>query len=370
MFLDFGDKRVFTAQPVPANGAPARILYWTGTFQNEFFTADSLKPKQLEPGDALLGVTTTTDTQGRTIAIGIIPDILPDFEQRKNGWAHLMSLPRVWSLSADGATLLQKPLPELSKLRGENHHFQDLIVAESQTDYLTGTLGRHLEIRTTIEPGTATKTGIILAKSADNSEYTRIYWDLIAGILVIDRTKSSINSAAPSGFLTTPIAQNGQALDLHIFLDGSVLEVFINEERALSTRIFPEKPGSTGLDLFANGGTASFPALDIWEMKNMHDPSVAAVEAPGFLKKNAIENVFPNPSAGSFSIKINLPRAGNVAAQLFDMSGKTVVVQPFGRQEQGVSTLVFLPENLPAGAYFLQILHNGQSTGTAKIFKN
>lgn len=370
MFLDFGEKQIFTAQPVPGNGVPARILYWTGTFQNEFFTADSLKPKQLEPGDALLGVTTTTDTQGRTIAIGIIPDILPDFEQRKNGWAHLMSLPRVWSLSADGATLLQKPLPELSKLRGENHHFQDLAVAENQTDFLTGTLGRHLEIQMTIAPGTATKTGIVLAKSADNSEYTRIYWDLTAGILVIDRTKSSINSAAPSGFLTTPILQNGQALSLHIFLDGSVLEVFINDEKALSTRIFPEKPGSMGLDLFTVGGTATFLNLDVWEMKNMLDPSVTAVESPDFLKKNAIENVFPNPSAGSFSIKINLPQAGIVVVQLFDMSGKTVFVQPFGQQEQGISTLVFSPKNLHGGVYFLQILHNGQPSGTTKIFKN
>jgi sucrose-6-phosphate hydrolase SacC (GH32 family) len=369
MFLDFGQKRVFVAQPVPGNGAPARILYWTGTFQNEVFTADSIKPTQLEPGDALLGVTTTTDTQGRTIAIGIIPDILPDFEQRKNGWANLMSLPRIWSLSADGTRLLQKPLPELSKLRGENHSFQHLVVAENQANHLAGVLGRHLEIRTTIEPGTATKAGIILAKSADNSEYTRIYWDLTAGILVIDRTRSSVNSAAPSVFLTTPIQQNGQALNLHIFLDGSVLEVFINDEKALSTRIFPENPGSTGLDLYTQGGNATFSNLDVWEMKSMHDPSVTGVETPDFFIKSAIENVFPNPSDGSFFININLPGAGNVSAQLFDVFGKTIATQPFGQQEPGNSTLVFSPKNLPTGTYFLQMLHNGQPIGTTTIFK-
>lgn len=370
MFLDFGGKRVFTAQPVPSNGVPARILYWTGAFQNEVFTADSLKPKLLEPGDALLGVTTTTDTLGRTVAIGIIPDILPDVEQRKNGWAHLMSLPRVWSISADGGTLLQKPLPELAKLRGENHHFENLAVAQNQASFLAGIEGRHLEIRATIDPSATTKTGIVLAKSADNSEFTRIYWDLTAGILVIDRSKSSINSAAPKGFLTTPIPKNGQPLDLHIFLDGSVLEVFINEEKALSTRIYPEKTGSTGLDLFAEGGTATFQNLDIWKMKNMHDPSVTAVETPIFPKKNVVENVFPNPSGGSFFIKINLPKAGNVAARLLDISGKTVAAESFGRQESGVSTLVFLPKNLSDGAYFLQILHDGQPSGSTKIFKN
>ncbi len=54
------------------------------------------------------------------------------------------------------------------------------------------------------------------------------------------------------------------AIELHIFLDGSVLKVFINDEKTLSTRIFPEKPGSTGLDLFAEGGADTFQKLDVW----------------------------------------------------------------------------------------------------------
>lgn len=370
MFLNFGGKRVFTAQPVPYNGVPARILYWTGSFENEFFTADQTPPKQLEPGDALLGVTTTTDAAGRTIAIGIIPDILPGVEQRKNGWANLMSLPRVWSLSTDGTTLLQKPLPELDKLRGANHHFDHLEAAAGQTNLLPGIEGRHIEIRTTMDPGMASKAGIVVAKSADGTERTRIYWDVVAGILVVDRTHSSIHSNAPKSFLTANLSQApGQPLDLHIFLDGSVLEVFINHETALSTRIYPEKPGSIGLDLFAEGGTATFQHLDIWDMKSMLDPTVQVSETPEFLKKNAIEKVFPNPTTGAFWVGVNLPQAGNVTARLLNVLGKTVAVQSFGKMGAGSATLAFRENTLPAGAYFLQILADSKVVGSSTVVR-
>jgi sucrose-6-phosphate hydrolase SacC (GH32 family) len=366
--LTFGNKRVFTAQPTP-QGAPARILYWTGTFENEYFTADSIKPKLLEPGNALLGVTTTTDPQGNVIAIGIIPDMLPDYEQRKNGWANLMSLPRVWSLSADGGTLLQKPLPALEKLRGEHQHYDNSTVSENQTGFLPNTQGRHLELRTRIDPGTATKVGIILAKSDDNSEYTRVYWDVLAHILVIDRIHSSISTSAPSTFLTTPIEQNGQPLDLHMFLDGSVLEVFINDEKALSTRIYPEKISSIGLDLYAIGGTATFQNVDTWQMKNMHDPSVTAVESTLFLKKNTLESVFPNPTNGTFAVNINLAQPGNVKTRIVDIFGKTLDFEDFGEKEIGKTSLIFRQNELPSGAYFIQIFSNQKIFATTKIFK-
>jgi sucrose-6-phosphate hydrolase SacC (GH32 family) len=367
-FMTFGNKRVFTAQPVPHNGVSARILYWTGNFENEYFTPDQSQPKQLEPGDALLGVTSTTDTLGRTIAIGIIPDILPDFEQRKNGWANTCSLPRIWSLSSDGTTLLQKPLPELEKLRGEHHHLEQVDATDGQAGLLAGIQGRYLEINTTIDPGTAKKAGLSIATSPDGFEKTNIYWDIMAGIVVIDRIHSSINSNAPSSFLTANLPQtSGQPLNFHIFLDGSVLEVFINDERALSTRIYPEKPESTGLELYVTGGTATFTNVDIWNMKNMHDPSVTATKTPVVLKKNTIEQVYPNPSSGSFFVAVNLPDQGEVYTRLINTLGGTVTFQSLGQLDSGAHLLSFDQPNLPAGIYFLQILF-GEEFSFAKIY--
>ncbi len=357
MFLNFGNKRVFTAQPIPYNGLPARILYWTGTFENEYFTPDQTQPKQLEPGDALLGVTTTTDTLGRTIAIGIIPDILPDFEQRKNGWAHVMSLPRVWSLSPDGLTLLQKPLPALEKLRGTNHHFDNLAVSDGQTELLPGTEGRHLEFETTISPGNASKAGIILAKSADNSERTRIYWDIVAGIVVIDRNNSSVNNNLPKSFLTAVLSQPaGVPLKLRVFLDGSVLEVFMNDEKALSTRIYPEKPESNQIDLFTQGGMATFESVDIWEMKSMNDPTILATRAPVAHSRKIIASIQPNPTNGAFQLDFELPKPAEVSILVLDVHGKLFESKMLGQRPAGQNQCSLDSETLPAGTYIIQLL--------------
>lgn len=370
MLLRFGNKRVLTAQPVPEPGKPARILYWTGKFENETFTPDSIKPSLLEPGDALLGVTTTTDAQNRTIAIGIIPDILPPQEQRQNGWANLMSLPRVWSLSPDGKTLQQAPLPELQKLRGQHHAFDQVQVAAGQNNFLPDISGRHFELMAKIDPGTASRVGLVLARSADNSERTRIFWEVPLGIVQIDRSASSVNPNTPKGSVATTLMQpEGQPLDLHIFLDGSVLEVFINNQKALSTRIYPEKPESIGLDLFVQGGTATIQRLDIWEMKSMYDPSVGATEVRLPKKKSVIERIFPNPGSGAFFMDVQLPEAGILTVRVLDIYGKVVDDQIFGKFTPGKYQLTLKGDHLPPGLFLAQVSVNGKWSGVEKIIR-
>ena len=53
---------------------------------------------------------------GRTIALGIVPDKLPSEDNWNLGWAHCYSLPRQWWLNEQGE-LQQKPCEELAGLR-------------------------------------------------------------------------------------------------------------------------------------------------------------------------------------------------------------------------------------------------------------
>jgi beta-fructofuranosidase len=55
-------------------------------------------------------------------------------------------------------------------------------------------------------------------------------------------------------------------LRLHIFLDRSVLEVFANEHTCLASRIYPTRPDSLGVDLFARRGQVRLKSLEVWEM--------------------------------------------------------------------------------------------------------
>ena len=58
----------------------------------------------------------------------------------------------------------------------------------------------------------------------------------------------------------------GELLRLHVFLDRSILEVFINKRQCLTQRIYPSGAESLGVSLTGHGGVASVRRLDAWEV--------------------------------------------------------------------------------------------------------
>jgi beta-fructofuranosidase len=55
-------------------------------------------------------------------------------------------------------------------------------------------------------------------------------------------------------------------LHLHLFLDRSVLELFTNSAQALSTRLYPTREDSTGVDVYASDRETTVERLDVWEL--------------------------------------------------------------------------------------------------------
>jgi beta-fructofuranosidase len=58
-----------------------------------------------------------------------------------------------------------------------------------------------------------------------------------------------------------------ETLRLHIFLDGSVMEVFANGRACLTERMYPTQPDSLGLSVYARGGTARAKSIEIWPVR-------------------------------------------------------------------------------------------------------
>ena len=58
----------------------------------------------------------------------------------------------------------------------------------------------------------------------------------------------------------------GEPLELRVFVDRSVVEVFANGCHYLAKRIYPARPDSLGVQLFARGGKATVRSLDVWQM--------------------------------------------------------------------------------------------------------
>ena len=60
-------------------------------------------------------------------------------------------------------------------------------------------------------------------------------------------------------------------MELRIFLDRSVVEVFANDRQCLAVRVYPGRQDSVGVSLRSQGRSAVLQSLDAWQMKHIHD---------------------------------------------------------------------------------------------------
>jgi beta-fructofuranosidase len=58
----------------------------------------------------------------------------------------------------------------------------------------------------------------------------------------------------------------GGTLNLRIFLDRSMLEVFANSCQCLTQRIYPSRADSMGVVLFSRGGESTVRQFNAWKM--------------------------------------------------------------------------------------------------------
>jgi sucrose-6-phosphate hydrolase SacC (GH32 family) len=118
--------------------------------------------------------------------------------------------------------------------------------------------------------------------SPDQAEQTAIAYDAQGKALCIDVARSSLDpNLMPKRFFIAREGEDnpevsaqeapfelraGEVLDLRIYLDRSMLEVFANGRQCLTQRIYPTREDSLGVRLFSLGGAASFPSIDVWDM--------------------------------------------------------------------------------------------------------
>lgn len=262
VFKKIGDKYVLLVNKVPHKGVPARALYWVGNFVNERFVPDHSIPENLEVINRLLSPSVTEDKEGRICAIAIIPDEISGEAAYLQGWSHLYSIPRVWNLS--GGKIIQSPHPALQSLRA-NRNVLDTTVASHQSVKLYS--GQQYEILAEITPNKAKQFGFVLHKNTDGSEYTKLYYDADTKEMVVDQRHSSTKKGIPLRIRKDAfLLDTSKPVSFHVFIDGSVVEVFINNQYALTTRIFPSKQNSEQAEVFSEGDDINLKA-EVWTIQ-------------------------------------------------------------------------------------------------------
>ena len=93
------------------------------------------------------------------------------------------------------------------------------------------------------------------------------------GVISIDNTRSSIlpdvRSRPPE---TAPVVMDkNEPLKLRVFIDKSVVEVFVNGKQCVALRVYPGREDSVGVSLRAQGQEAQLRSLDAWQMKNIYE---------------------------------------------------------------------------------------------------
>ena len=209
-----------------------------------------------------------------------------NINQGKNtdGWNHIMSLVRKLTLNDDG-TLRIEPAGEIEKQRGKHQHITKTILKPNQ-ETLLPVEGNAVELSIKLDPGSARELRIELLRSENRQEYTLIRYLKQGGIntspgnyqgrgdaLVIDNAQSSSRSsdvlARPPETAPFQLREN-ELLDLRIFIDKSVVELFANQRQAMGLRAYPDREDSVGVSLTAVGGEATLQSLDAWEMHSIY----------------------------------------------------------------------------------------------------
>ncbi|HNS02013.1 MAG TPA: glycoside hydrolase family 32 protein [Anaerolineae bacterium] len=182
------------------------------------------------------------------------------------GWAGAMSLPLEVSMEMDGK-LCVEPAAELAALRQDHRRWNSLDLADGEL-LLDSAAGDSLEIIARFDLAGAGEFGLLLRAAPDSQEYTRLAILPAERRVVLQRDRASLADDVNTAPCPAPIyATDNGTVTLHIFLDRSILEVFVNGGRSsLAARIYPTRADSLGLGLFSQGGPARLQSLDVWRL--------------------------------------------------------------------------------------------------------
>jgi len=61
-----------------------------------------------------------------------------------------------------------------------------------------------------------------------------------------------------------------ELLSLRVFIDKTIVEVFVNGKQCVALRVYPGRVDSVGVSLRAQGRDALLKSLDAWQMKSIY----------------------------------------------------------------------------------------------------
>lgn len=241
-FFSLGDKHVLLISTM------GKVHWKVGAYASRRFVAE--KEGVVDWG-SYYAAKSMIDRDGKRILWGWIPETRPNAELIAAGWAGAMSLPRVMSLSADGE--LQTEInPIVRSLRTNHTRISTDQNATTREKVLNELRIRDLcaELELELRPR-SDKFGLRL--QSDEGDFITISSSNQRG----GRQLKMNSVAGPlSGSPQSPVR-------LHMFLDGSVLELFADSTTAITARMYGKASSPLRLKL----DDAELISLDAWQIQ-------------------------------------------------------------------------------------------------------
>lgn len=256
-----GDVWILVVNPIGGRvskyGEPAtRAVYWTGTWTGGVFKPFFRAPKNLDLVPGHLAPTVAAAADGRLRAIGIVDERRTPAAQKRAGWAHTFSLPRVWHLLPDRQTLGQAPAPELIALRGEPRMPEGEVRIDATPRLLSSEPGA-VELEIDVDPAATSPIEVDVLASPDGREFTRLVFDPTRQSVAVDKTHSTLTTSDAEGPQLLRADYDATAFGtmrtLRLIVDGSVIEAFVNDAAAYGVRSYPSLPSSHQIRLSTSG---------------------------------------------------------------------------------------------------------------------
>lgn len=265
-FINLGHKHMLVVSP---HGRP---IYWLGDYNSHQF-APTGSSTRLDWGDAFYAPNSLRDPSGRWLMWGWVREARSRDQYVAAGWSSCLTLPREISLDAD-SNLTIKPAVELQQLRAASLFDQAVTVIADHFNDLNGVTGTHLEISCRVIQANSEEFGLQFRCTPDHTQLTELRYDFRTGSLRLMRDKSTDTSEVTLDPCECQLLlANHESLNLTIFLDASVIEVYANDRRSMTSRIYPTRKDALGLNLFTSRGEATA-HIKVWEMGSIWDTSM------------------------------------------------------------------------------------------------
>ena len=181
-------------------------------------------------------------------------------------WMGAFTLPRELILDRQNK-VRNRPVKELEALREKPQSLTNITLNNELKNTDIESISCELNVEIDLANSNAERFGLQLAATPDGKQATLLYIDLQSNRLVLDRSLSGLDL---KGYRSVPLPRN-KKVTLHIFVDASSVEVFVNKDLySLSSRIYPKLPATRLVNLFAENGQARISKLESWQLKSIY----------------------------------------------------------------------------------------------------